>query len=276
MRNSRRGCTARGAARSAPPRARLRPHPPGAQAPGRDAAAAVGGVRPGQPAGLQVHELLHQVPRVGGAPEALHAPGPRRPATSSSPTTPARRVPIIDAATGEIQRGADLRGDAGRVELHLRLRHGRADRRRLGRLAHRRAGVHRRRAAADRARPATRADRAARPLRARRRPSGRGVLRPLQRRRAPGTARSSAGQAEGRERGARGREVDPGAPAQPPLLQPGRAQRRHRASCRRAEHSAPSRSCPAAGARPSSAWTSPRCGRCRQRACPSCASSARG
>ena len=98
-------------------------HPPGAQAPGRHAAAAVGGVPPRQRAGLQVHELLRQVPRLGARPEALDAPDPhrrreavrrlRRPDRAASSTRPPAR-----------SARADLRGRARRVELHLRLRHG--------------------------------------------------------------------------------------------------------------------------------------------------------
>lgn len=114
-----RAVPAGGAACSAPPRARLRLHPPGAQAPGRDAAVAVGGVLVGQRAGLQVHELLHQVPRVGREPEALDAPSPR------SRRQALRRLRRPDGA--HHRRGhrrdphrADLRGNAGCVELHLR------------------------------------------------------------------------------------------------------------------------------------------------------------
>src|ERR1019366_6174730 len=57
---------------------RLRARAPGAQARRRHAAAVVGGVRPRQRAGLQVHELLHQVPRLRAEPEAFDAPGPHR------------------------------------------------------------------------------------------------------------------------------------------------------------------------------------------------------
>jgi transposase len=45
------------------------------------------------------------------------------PARSCSSTTPARPCRWSTPATGEITPGADLRGRAGRVELHLRLRH---------------------------------------------------------------------------------------------------------------------------------------------------------
>ena len=52
---------------------------------------------------------------------------------------------------------------------------------------------------------------------------------------ARGTPGSSARQAQSRSFGAPGPEMDPGASAQPPLLQPGRAQPRHRRAARRAE-----------------------------------------
>ena len=118
--------------------------------------------------GLQVHQLLREVPRLGGGPQALDAPDPHR---RREAVRRLRRPDRADRRRGHRRDPprADLRGRAGRVELHLRLCHRDADRGRLGRLDHRRAGVHRRRAAADRARPDARADRAARPLRARRR-----------------------------------------------------------------------------------------------------------
>ena len=100
--------------------------PPGAQARRRHADAAVGGVRHGQPAGLQVHQLLHQVRassprRQQRSMRQIHIAGEKLFVDYAGGT-----VPIIDAATGEITQAADLRGHAGRVELHLRLRHRRA------------------------------------------------------------------------------------------------------------------------------------------------------
>ena len=105
-----------------------------------------------QPAGLQVHQLLHQVPRVRQDAAALDAPGAHRRREA------VRGLRWRHRAGGRRQHrrdhaGADLRGRAGRVELHLRLRHAAPDHRRLDRRASAGAGVHRRRAPADRARP---------------------------------------------------------------------------------------------------------------------------
>ena len=232
--------------------ARLRRDPPGAQAPGRDAAAAVGGVRR-RPSELAYKYTSFCIKYRAWArePEALDAPDPRRRREA------VRRLRRPDRA--DHRRGH--RRDHARAQIFVAVlgasnytyacatatqTDGRLDRR-----AHRRAGVLRRRAAADRARPAPRADRAARPLRARRRtapvrgvlPTHYGVAR------AAGPARvirgtsprsksrcwsSSAGSSRGCATGA--------SSAWPSST---RAIAR---AARRAERSGRSRSCPAAGA----------------------------
>jgi hypothetical protein len=112
--------------------ARLRRAAPGTQATGRHAAVAVGGVpRWRRPAGLPLQRVLREVPRLGQAPEALDAPGPPR------RRAPVRRLRRPDRAGGRPGQRRDpprpgVRGRAGRVELHLRLRHLAADGRRLG------------------------------------------------------------------------------------------------------------------------------------------------
>ena len=50
-------------------------------------------------------------------------------------------MPIVDAATGGDHQGTDLRGGAGRLQLHLRVRHAHPDGTGLGRLHHRGAGL---------------------------------------------------------------------------------------------------------------------------------------
>ena len=95
---------AAGAAREPPARARLRPHPPGAQAPGRDAAAAVGGVparacAAGEPA-YKYTQLLRQVRRLGGQPQALDAPDPPRRRAA------VRRLRRPDACRSSMRRAA--------------------------------------------------------------------------------------------------------------------------------------------------------------------------
>ena len=76
--------------------------PPGTQAPGRHADAAVGGVPIGKrwPTSTQ---LLHQVPRVRAGPAALDAPDPHRRREAVRRLRRRHRA-IIDAATGEITR----------------------------------------------------------------------------------------------------------------------------------------------------------------------------
>ena len=194
----------------------------------------MGGVPARQRAGLQVHRLLREVPRLGRGAEALDAPDPPR---RREAVRGLRRPDHADRGRRHRRDPprADLRGGAGRVELHLRLRHRHPDGRRLGRLHHRRAGVHRRRAPADRARPAPGADRQARPLRPHPGPAGRRSSRPTTAWRCCRRARSSARQAQGRSRRAGRRALDPGAAAPPALLQPGRAQRGHRRAAGRAE-----------------------------------------
>ena len=75
-------------------------------------------------------------------------------------------VPIIDAATGEIRRAQIFVAVLGASNYTYACATATQTARRLGRRDHRRAGVHRRRAAADRSRPDPGPDRAARPLRA--------------------------------------------------------------------------------------------------------------
>ena len=157
-----------GAAREPPTRARLRARSTRSSSARASRCSCCGRSTPSaQRAGLQVHELLHQVPRVGGEPEALDAPDPRR---RREAVRRLRRPDRADHRRGHRRdhAGADLRGRAGRVELHLRLRHRDADHRRLGRRASSRAlefigGVPRLIVPDQTAR----ADRAARPLRAR-------------------------------------------------------------------------------------------------------------
>ncbi len=203
---------------------------PGAQASRRHPDAAVGGVRHGQPAGLQVHELLHQVRRVRQAPAALDAPGPHRRREA------VRRLRRRHRAHRRRRHrrdhpGPDLRGHARRVELHLRLRHAAPDHRRLDRRTGARAGVHRRRAPPDRARPDPRAHQDPRPLRPRAQPHLRGIRRHYGCAVLAARPAHPARQAQGRGLGAPGPALDPGAPAQPPLLQPGRAQHAPSPSC---------------------------------------------
>jgi len=174
-------------------------------------------VRPRQCAGVQIHELLRLIPQVGSVPEALDAPDPHRRRQT------VRRLRWPDRADHRRShrrdpRRAGLRCDIGRIELHLRLRHGTANGSGLGAFADCGAGVLRRHISADRPRPATRPDCSARPLRAGHGAAGGGVLRPLPRGGAAGAAGPPEGQAEGRERGARGRALDSCAPAQSPLL----------------------------------------------------------
>ncbi len=119
--------------------------------------------------GLQVHELLHQVPRVRAEPEALDAPGP-----------PRRREAVRRLLRRHRARhrrghrrdhpGADLRGHARSVELHLRLRHRAADHRRLDRRPGACPRVLRWHATLDRARPDPLVDQVPRQLRPRAQP----------------------------------------------------------------------------------------------------------
>jgi hypothetical protein len=150
-------------------------------------------------AGLQVHQLLRQVPRLGPAGRSARCARPTIAGEKLFVDYAGQTVPIVDAATGEITPGADLRGHAGRVELHLRLRHAAPDHRRLDRRAgHPGAGVHRRRAPPDRARPDPRAHQAPRPLRPQPNRLLRGV-RPTLRLRGAGRAPGApARQAQGR------------------------------------------------------------------------------
>jgi hypothetical protein len=104
-------------------------------------------------------------------------------------------VPVIDAASGEIRRAQIFVAVLGASNYtYLCVRHRHADRGRLGGRNHRCAGVHRRRAAADRSRPDPCPDRPPRPLRAHAGASGRGVLGPLRRGSTPGAPGSSARQ----------------------------------------------------------------------------------
>jgi transposase len=138
-------------------------------------------------------------------------------------------VPIVDAATGEITQAQIFVATLGRVELHLRLRHAAPDHRRLDRCAGAGlefiGGVPK----PDRARPDPRAHQDPRPLRPRAQPHLRGV-----RQRHYGCAVLAARPAHPRDKPkVEGsvllvQSVDPGAAAQPPLLQPGRAEQGHR------------------------------------------------
>ena len=153
------------------------------------------------------------------------------PARSCSSTTPARRCPSSTRRTGEISAAQIFVATLGASNYTYACATAAADHCRLDRRAGAGARVLRRRAAPDRARPDPRAhqepdrydpepnrpyDEFAAPLRLR--AAGR----------SPG---APARQAQSRELGARGRALDPGAAAQPPLLQPGRAQRAPSRSC---------------------------------------------
>ena len=245
-----------------PAGARLRRRSPGAQAPRRHADAAVGGVRQRQPVGLQVHQLLREVPRVRQGAAALDAPGAHRWREA------VRRLRRRHRAGGRRQHrrdhaGADLRGRARGFELHLRLRHAAPDHRGLDRRAGAGAGVHGRRPQAHRARPGPRADQDARSVRPRARPRLRGIRPALRLRRAAGTAGAPARQAQGGSRGAAGAALDPGALAQPALLQPGRAQQGHWPAAGRPEPAAVQEAARLPAQRLRATGRARCCGRCR-------------
>ena len=177
----------RGPRRTQPGPARLRVHPPRAQARRGHAAAPVGGVRPGPSRRLPIHAVLRDLPAVGPASTAVDAAGP-----------PGRREDVHrllrQAADGG--RPPDGRSSARRAvrrrarrqPLHLR----RGDREpataRLDRRSHPHGRVLRGHDHLVGPRPAQERGHAPLPLRAGRQSNLRGPRRPLWRRRGPGTS----------------------------------------------------------------------------------------
>lgn len=160
-RRSARGCWADAYAAAGPrPGARrcgdagVRQDSPGALAQGRHADAAVAGVRGGPRRGahLGAHAVLRALPRLRAVAQALDAPSaPRR-------REAVHRLCRAHDRAARRRARQRVRGGAGRLELHVCLRHAQPEAGRLDRGDGARARVHRGRAATDRARQRPRAD----------------------------------------------------------------------------------------------------------------------
>ena len=89
------------------------------EAAGRHPRAALGRISGRSSRGLRLLPVLRAITAAGGAALAGHAPAPCRGRAGCSSTIPARRLAVIDPATGAVAPGGDLHRRARGLELHL-------------------------------------------------------------------------------------------------------------------------------------------------------------